>query len=439
MPSGGKALDIQYARSGDVSIAFHVVGDAPIDLVLVPDYVSNLVYDWESRRWRPFYERLAQSFRLILFDKRGTGLSDRGPLFPNLETRMEDLRSVLDAVDSERAVVFGPHEGSTMACLYAATYPERTIALALFQAAVYDTRPEAKTQRDLRWVREEWGTLTFADGLLAEICPTLLESSEDREWFANSIRLGASPAGAYALNRMWAETDLRDVLTAIHVPTLILSRGELGEADSRDVAKRIRGSRYVRLAGDDYWGMFLSPEMADELEQFVATLEQPPEPETVLATVVFTDLVRSSELVAQLGDREWAELLSRHNLAVRQQLTRFRGDEVDTAGDGFFASFDGPARAIRCARAVVEAVNELGLEVRVGVHTGECEIVAGKPTGIAVNTGARVAATAGASEVLVTGTVKDLVAGSGIEFEDRGERQLKGVPGEWRLYAVSSA
>jgi class 3 adenylate cyclase/pimeloyl-ACP methyl ester carboxylesterase len=437
MPSApGNALDIRYARSGDVSIAYHVVGDAPTDLVLVPDFFSNLVYYWESRHCRPFYERLARSFRLILFDKRGTGLSDRGGLFPNLETRMDDVRAVLDAVGSEKSVLFGSHEGSTMACLYAATYPERTIALALFQAAAYDDRPEV--EQELRWLREGWGTLAFADELCALVCPTLHRNPEDRAWFANSMRVGASPAAGYALNRMWSETDLRDVLPAIHVPTLVMSRGELAESDSLDVAARIQGSRYVRIAGFDYSEAFLSPEIVDEIEQFVATLERAPEPETVLATVLFTDLVGSSELATKLGDREWAELLSRHNTTVRQQLTRFRGGEVDTAGDGFFASFDGPARAIRCAWAVTQALHELSLEVRVGVHTGECEIVSGKPTGIAVNIGARVAAAAGAGEVLVTGTVKDLVAGSGFGFEDRGERELKGV-GQWRLYSVVDA
>ena len=252
------------------------------------------------------------------------------------------------------------------------------------------------------------------------------------------MRVGASPAAGYALNRMWSETDLRDILSAIHVPTLVMARGDLGEETAGPVAERIRNSRYVRIPGDDYWGMFLSPEIVDETERFVDTLERAPEPETVLATVLFTDLVGSSERASELGNREWAELLARHNATIRQQLGLFRGGEIDTAGDGFFASFDGPARAIRCARAITELVHELGLEVRIGVHTGECEIVSGKPTGIAVNTGARVAAAAGAGEVLVTGTVKDLVAGSGISFEDRGERELKGV-GAWRLYSVVSA
>jgi class 3 adenylate cyclase len=438
MPS--PALDVRYVRSGDASIAYHVVGDAPIDLVLVPDFFSNLVYDWESRHWRPLYERLAQSFRLILFDKRGTGLSDRGGLFPTLETRMEDVRAVLDAAGSERAVVFGPHEGSTMACLYAATYPERTIALALFQAAVQGSTEEdgggAEFGIGLHRIREGWGTLAFADKLLSVVCPTLHANPADREWFANSMRVGASPAAGYALNRMWEDTDLSGVLSAISVPTLVMARGDIGVAESTGVAERIKDARYVRLPGEDYWGTFLSPEIPDELERFVATLEEKPAPDTVLATVLFTDLVRSSELAADLGDRSWAELISRHNSAVRQELARFRGSEVDTAGDGFFATFDGPARAIRCACAIRDSLQELGLDVRIGLHTGECEVIGGKPTGIAVNTGARVSAAAQAGEVLVTGTVKDLVAGAGLDFEPRGEHELKGVPGEWRLYAV---
>ena len=432
------ALDVRYVRSGDASIAYHVVGDGPIDLVLVPDFFSNLVYDWESRHWRPLYERLARSFRLILFDKRGTGLSDRGGLFPTLETRMEDVRAVLDAVGSERAVVFGPHEGSTMACLYAATYPDRTTALVLFQpAAVW--QPTEEYDQELRQLRDRWGTLAYADELLAQTSPTLSANADDREWFANAMRVGASPAAAYALNRMWADTDLRDVLSAIHVPTLVLYRGDYPREEARDVADRIRNARLVRIPGDDYWGTFLSPEIPDELERFVATLEEAPEAETVLATVLFTDLVGSTERAAEVGDDAWAELVARHHAVVRGELRRFRGSEVDTAGDGFFATFGGPARAIRCAHAIHEAVEPLGLAVRAGVHTGECRLVGDKPSGIAVNIGARVAAVAGAGEVVVTSTVRDLVAGSGLSFEERGEHELKGVPGPWRLYSVVDA
>jgi class 3 adenylate cyclase/pimeloyl-ACP methyl ester carboxylesterase len=429
-------LDIRYARSGGIAIAYQVVGDGETDLVYVPDYMSNLVYNWMWHYWRDFYERLAQSFRLILFDKRGTGLSDHGGHFAALETRMDDLRAVLDEVGSSRAVVFGAHEGSGMAALYAATYPERVRALVLFHpGADIDNGPEE--QRGLADLRDRWGTRAYCDELLRHGCPTLYEQEEEREWFANELRLGASPAVAYALNRAFVETDLSEVLPAVRAPTLVLYRpGSLGERPALETARLIRGVRTIPVSGIDYFGLFLSPDIADEIERFVRGEEAPEVPDTVLATVLFTDLVRSTEKAAQLGDRAWHELLERHHALVRRELSRFRGEERDTAGDGFFATFDGPARAIRCAQAVIENVRELGLEVRAGVHTGECELHDGKPSGIAVNIGARTAAEAAAGEVLATSTVRDLVAGTGLTFQDRGERELKGVPGTWRLYGV---
>lgn len=433
---GVDELDIRYARSGGIAIAYQVVGDGETDLVYVPDYMSNLVYNWMWHYWRDFYERLAQSFRLILFDKRGTGLSDHGGHFAALETRMDDLRAVLDEVGSSRAVVFGAHEGSGMAALYAATYPERVRALVLFHpGADIDNGPEE--QRGLADLRDRWGTRAYCDELLRHGCPTLYEQEEEREWFANELRLGASPAVAYALNRAFVETDLSEVLPAVRAPTLVLYRpGSLGERPALETARLIRGVRTIPVSGIDYFGLFLSPDIADEIERFVRGEEAPEVPDTVLATVLFTDLVRSTEKAAQLGDRAWHELLERHHALVRRELSRFRGEERDTAGDGFFATFDGPARAIRCAQAVIENVRELGLEVRAGVHTGECELHDGKPSGIAVNIGARTAAEAAAGEVLATSTVRDLVAGTGLTFQDRGERELKGVPGTWRLYGV---
>jgi pimeloyl-ACP methyl ester carboxylesterase len=352
--------DIRYARSGGVAIAYQVVGDGDTDLVYVPDYLSNLVYGWESPRWRSFYDRLAQSFRLILFDKRGTGLSDYGGQFPSLETRMDDVRAVLDAVGSTSTVLLGSQDGCSMALLFAATYPERTRALALFHPVTeYSDSDRAEALTQLVRLREEWGTQEFCDLILSWNAPSLLDSEHERLWFANWLRVGASPAVAYAMNRAWVETDLGEVLPAVRVPTLVLYR-ECG----------------------------------------------------------------------------WRELLDRHHALVRRELLRFRGEEKDTAGDGFFATFDGPARAIRCARSVVDGVRELGLDVRAGVHTGECEVHDAKVAGIAVSIGARVAAEAGAGEVLVSQTVKDLVAGSGLEFGERGEHELKGVPGAWRLYSV---
>jgi class 3 adenylate cyclase len=432
--------DIRYAKSGGASIAYHVVGEGDVDLVYVPDFVSNLVFDWESPYWRRFYERLAHSFRLILFDKRGTGLSDGGGQFPTLETRMEDVGTVLDAVGSERAVLFGSHEGAAMATLYAATYPERTTALVLFQPLARGTDiGEEPTGPGLQQLRDEWGTQAWCDSLLSEICPTLAAAEEDRVWFANFLRVGATPAVAYALNRAFIETDLADVLPAVRVPTLVLHRGSLGEESSLEVARLIPGARAVRLPGEDWWGAFLSPELVDEIERFVAGERPPVVPDSVLATVLFTDIVRSTERAAELGDRAWRDLLAQHHALGRRELARFRGEERDTAGDGFFATFDGPARAIRCAQAIVEGVGRFGLDVRAGVHAGECELHEGKVAGIAVSVGARVAAAAGAGEVLVSSTVKDLVAGSEIQFQERGTQELKGVPGEWRLYAVAGA
>jgi class 3 adenylate cyclase len=431
-------LDIRYARSGGISIAYQVVGDGDTDLVYVPDYVSNLVFGWESPHWRPFYERLARSFRLILFDKRGTGLSDLGGHFPSLETRMDDVRAVLDAAGSSSAVLFGSHDGCSMAALYAATYPERTRALVLFHPVAHD--PEAQTdaaQEDLARLRDSWGTQEFSDEILRDSSRSLYEDPREREMFANWLRVGASPSVAYALNRAWFETDLREILPAVRVPTLVLYRRSLAEQLALDVAERIPGARALRVSGEDYGEVYLSEEIPEEIERFVAGEQIPDVPESVLATILFTDIVASSARAAELGDLAWRELLARHHALVRRELTRYRGEEKDTAGDGFFATFDGPARAIRCASAIVDGVQEVGLEVRAGVHTGECEVHEGKVAGLAVVIGARVAAQADGGEVLVSQTVKDLVAGAGVDFDERGEHELKGVPGTWRLYAVA--
>ena len=432
------ALDIRYARSGGVAIAYQVLGEGEVDLLYVPDWVSNLVYGWEIPSLRAFYERLATSFRLILFDKRGTGLSDLGGHFPALETRMDDVRAVLDAVGSSRAVLLAAQDGCSMAALYAATYPERTQALILFHPVAHN--PEAQTEEvraELADLRERWGTQEFCDELLAQGAPKLARDPEQRALFANLLRVGASPAVAYALNRAFYETDLRDVLPAVRVPTLVLHRPGYFEPHALDVTGRIDGARSLRISGDEEFDMHLSPEVADEIERFVAGKAAPEVPDTVLATILFTDIVASSARAAELGDRAWRELLERHHALVRRELARYRGEERDTAGDGFFATFDGPARAIRCAQAIVEGVRGLGLEVRAGVHTGECEVHEGKVAGLAVVIGARVAAAADGGDVLVSQTVKDLVAGAGLELDDRGEHELKGVPGSWRLYAVA--
>jgi class 3 adenylate cyclase/pimeloyl-ACP methyl ester carboxylesterase len=431
--------EIRYAKSEGASIAYQVVGEGERDLVFVPDFGSNLVYAWQSPYWPDFYERLGRSFRLILFDKRGTGISDRHGQFATLETRMEDLRAVLDAAGSTHTVLLGSHDGCDLAMLFAATYPERTTALALFHPVVSSPEIAPAEAKLLDRMRNEWGTQEFMDDLVAATCPTIYESEEGRRWFANWERVSLSPEFAYALNRAFSESDLRPVLPALRSPTLVLYRAGSPEEDLHlDVARRIEGARAVPVSGTDYWGIFLSPEIVDEIERFVAGEAPPTVPNSVLATLLFTDLVGSTQRTAELGDEGWRELLERHHAVVRRELVRFRGKENDTAGDGFFATFDGPARAIRCAQAIAGGLHGLGLDVRAGVHTGECEIHDGKVAGIAVAIGARIASSASPGEVLVSSTVKDLVAGSGIDFEDRGMKELKGVPGEWRLYAVSA-
>ena len=431
--------DVHYARSGDVAIAYQVIGDGPLDVVLVPDWVSNLVWAWHTPYWRNFYERLGSFARLIVFDKRGTGLSDRPRFFPDLETRIDDLRAVLDAVGSERASLVAAQEGCWMASLFAATYPERTRSLALYHPWLgrSDPRLEFPSEHDMLEVRDRWGTNAFADEML-EGNPTLEADDDYRAWFRDLVRLGASPGGAYAFNKMIAEVDFRDVYPSVHVPTLVLYRPYRSEARDMygDVARLIPDSRLVELPGGDYVGIFLE-DPAREIEAFLRDLPAYAEPERILTTVLFTDVVGSTERLSELGDANWRDLVERHHDLVRRLLSRYRGTEIDTAGDGFFATFDGPARAIRCARAIQAEIAELGISARAGVHTGECEIIDGKPGGLAIVVGARISAAAGAGEVLVSGTVKDLVSGSGIEFEDRGQRELKVVPGEWRLFAVA--
>ena len=431
--------DIRYVRSGGVAIAYQIVGDGGTDLVYVPDFMSNLVYAWEYPRWRDFYRLLAGSFRLILFDKRGTGLSDHGGQFATLETRMEDLHAVLDAAGSTRTVILASHEGCGMAALYAATYPERTTALVLFHpqacgAGVEDENALAY----LPELRERWGTQEYSDQILLEGCRSLYGSEEERRWFANYLRIGASPAVAYALNRALEEIDLREVLPAVRVPALIAYRTPERER-ALEVSALIPSSRAVQVSGEDYLEIHLSPEIVADIEQFVAGEPAPEVPQSVLATVMFTDIVGSTEHAAALGDSAWRDLLVRHHAVVRRELGRFRGQERDTAGDGFFATFDGPARAIRCGQAILAGIEPLGLEVRIGIHIGECEVHEDKLAGLAVVVGARIAATASAGEILVSGTVRDLVTGSGLQFADRGDAVLKGVPGTWPLHAIAGA
>jgi pimeloyl-ACP methyl ester carboxylesterase len=439
--------ETRYTRSGDVNIAYHVVGDAPRDLVLVPGWLSNIEVFWEDPAVARFLERLASFSRLILFDKRGTGLSDRVAEMPDLETRMDDVRAVMDAAGSERAALCGYSEGGPMCALFAATYPARASALVMLGSYA-----RLKPSPDHPWGRpsgaqeawneaceREWGGPLGIDIRL----PSLARDERVRRWWARFLRLSASPAAVLALNRMNYEIDIRHVLPVVRVPTLIVHSAEDRTVDvraGRYLAEHIPGARYVELPGIDHvpWGSDADA-ILDEIEEFLTGVRHGPEPDRVLATVLFTDIVGATEKAAALGDRRWRDLLESHHALVRRELARYRGREVDTAGDGFLAAFDGPARAIRCAAALTAAVRPLGLEIRAGLHTGECEVIGGKVGGIAVHTGARVAALAAPGEVFVSSTVKDLVAGSGIGFEDRGTHALKGVPGEWHLYAVASA
>jgi class 3 adenylate cyclase/pimeloyl-ACP methyl ester carboxylesterase len=427
--------DVSYAWSGDVAIAYQQLGDEPPDLVLLP-FLANIYTLWHAPNFAPVGRRLATGRRLIVVNPRGAGLSDR-PRGVTIESRMDDLRAVMDELGVERAAVLGLAEAAASCAVFAASFPERVERLVLYTpwargVADADERDAAFTE--LRRERAEWGRRNVLDAFARSINPQWADDPAYLEWFAWHHRLTSSPSAWSDFRRMQIELDVTDVLPAIRVPTLVLSK-ERYRPYGEEVAAAIPGSEHVVVPG--IGGAFHENEFAVEaVEAFLSGTPQPHVPDTVLATVLFTDVVESTQRAVELGDRRWRELLERHNELVRRELRRFRGVEVDTAGDGFFASFDGPARAIACARAVVDQVRTLGLEVRAGIHTGECERADAKLAGLAVNVGARVSAAAAAGEVLVSGTVKDLVAGSGIGFADRGSRELKGIPGEWRIYSV---
>jgi class 3 adenylate cyclase len=436
----------RYAKSGEVHIAYQVLGDGPIDLLWVPGFVSHLEYDWEHPRPARFFRRLASFSRLIRFDKRGTGLSDRVAI-PTLEERMDDVRAVLDATGSSRAALIGVSEGGPMSLLYAATYPERTSALVLYgsyaRRAWAPDHPFGVTSERMRGILEtlekDWGA-----SVAMEIwSPSMLGDEAYKQWRATYLRLAASPGAAISVMRMNMEIDARHVLPAIGVPTLILHRtgDRLTPVDqARHMAEHIRCAKLVELPGEDHTPWVGDTDaLLDEIEEFLTGIRHGPEPDRILATVLFTDIVGSTKRAVELGDRDWRELLEQHHAIVRRQLARFRGHEVNIAGDGFLATFDGPGRAIRCAVSICREVRSLGIDVRAGLHSGECQVEDSKVEGIAVHIGSRVAATAKPGEVLVSSTVKDLVVGSGIAFEDRGMHALKGVPGEWHLFAVAPA
>ena len=441
--------DVRYARSGDVAIAYQVVGDAAVDLVFVRGFAGDLLSAWEQPMLVRFIEDLAGFARVIMLDKRGTGLSDRVREVPTLETRMDDLRAVMEDAGSERAILWTAQEGARLATLFAATSPERVAGLVLFDPSAKGRRTpdypwaltEAQWRERLAEIRDGWGRTEFLDACLAEWSPRQRGDPEFRAWFLGHMRRSLSPGSALAFFRMVMESDVSDLLSVVRVPTVILSSAsERGPGEY--FARRIAGARLVELPatlrGIYHWVDDDASEVAlRETRGLVTTAQGENIPERTLATVLFTDLVASTDQAAAAGDRAWAELLQAHHALVRHQLDRFRGREIDNAGDGFLASFDGPARAIMCACAITEAVRTLGLNVRAGLHTGECEQIGDKLGGIAVHIGARIAAVAAPGEVLVSSTVKDLVAGSGLAFVERGDHALKGIPGEWKLYAIA--
>jgi class 3 adenylate cyclase len=430
--------DVSYAQSGDVSIAYQALGEGPPDLVFLP-FLSNLYTLWQAPLFAEFGRRLAEGRRLIVVNPRGVGLSDRPRGF-TIESRMDDLRAVIDGVGIDRPALLGWAEAAATCAVFAASNPDRVERLVLYDPwvrTVVDERERDEALARIREDRRHWGRRDALEEAARQFNPQWGDDEAYLNWFVWHHRLTASPATWAEFRRMQIDLDVSDVLPAIRVPTLVVAKERMRE-QSAEVAARIRGAEHVVVPGI---GRAMQ-ENQFAVEAVEAFLEGKPArriPDAVLATVLFTDLVGSTKRAAELGDRSWRELLERHNELVRIELERFRGVEVDTAGDGFFASFDGPARAIACARAIVEQVPTLGLGVRAGIHTGECERSGNKLTGLAVNVGARVSSAAGPGEVLVSGTVKDLVAGSGIEFEDRGAHELKGVPGEWRLFAVSDA
>ncbi|HZF36402.1 MAG TPA: adenylate/guanylate cyclase domain-containing protein [Candidatus Angelobacter sp.] len=435
----------RYAKNGGVSIAYQVFGQGPLDLVYVPGWISHVEYTWEQPACARLLERLSSFARVIMFDKRGTGLSDRDVGFPTLEERMDDVRAVMDTVGSERAALLGTSEGGNMSVLFAATYPERVVALVVF--GIFAKRiwspdyPWAPTpeQREgwYRLLEQDWGGVTD----LATLAPSRAADPAFAEWWATFLRMGASPSAALTLARTNTQIDVRAVLPAVRVSTLVLHRRGDRDAkieEGRYIAAQIPHAELRELEGEDH--LIYAGDVdgvVDEIEEFLTGVRPARDADRVLATILFTDIVDSTVRAADLGDHRWQELLGQHHRIVRQEIERLRGREVNSTGDGFVATFDGPARAIRCALATAAAVQRLGLQIRAGIHTGECELREGALAGIALHICARISALAGPGEILVSRTVHDLVAGAGIGFADRGVRTLRGVPGEWPILAVT--
>jgi class 3 adenylate cyclase len=440
--------ETKYARSGDVHLAYQVFGGGELDIVVVNGFVTHVELVWENEPWARALETLASFGRVINFDRRGSGLSDPVSDAPTLEERMDDVRAVMDAAGSERAALLGLSEGVPMSILFAATYPDRVQSLVCCGGMARSTEAEdypwgmpveALQEAGFELILPHWG-----EGAIVEVAaPSQADNPESRAFFGRMERASASPGMMAALATMFLDIDVRDVVPTVHAPTLILHRRHdrlVNVRHGRWLAEHMPNARLVEIPGDDHTFWYEHPELAlGEIQEFLTGVQYQPEPERVLATVVFTDIVDSTRTAAEFGDRKWREILERHQGTVRAELGRFGGREVKSIGDGFLATFDGPARAIRCARSIVDTSENLGIRVRAGVHTGECEVMGDDIGGIAVHIAARVSALAGPSEVLVSRTVKDLVAGSGLEFSERGVHTLKGVPDTWQLYAAAAA
>jgi class 3 adenylate cyclase len=433
--------ETRYARSGEVHVAYQVFGAGSVDLAFVPGFISNVEHYWDDPSHARWLRRLARFARVITFDKRGTGLSDRVSTMPGMDQRMDDVRAVLDAAGSSSAAILGVSEGGSLAALFAASHPERCRALVLYGAFArfahwFET--EEKLGRFFEYAETRWGT----GANLPIFAPSRKDDEAFKRWYARRGRLGASPAGVIALMRMNSEIDISAILPAIRVPTLVIHRTNdvaISVEGGRALARHIPNARLIELPGEDHLPYVgeNADQIVDEIEEFVTGSRAEAEPDRVLATVLFTDIVDSTRRASELGDRRWQALLAEHDQVLRRELERFRGRAVKTLGDGFLATFDGPARAVRCAAGIIEAVRPLGLQVRAGIHTGEIEIAGDDIAGIAVHIAARVAALAEGGQVLVSRTVRDLVAGSNLRFADAGARTLKGLPEQVQLFALA--
>ena len=436
----------RYANNDGVNIAYQVHGEGPRDLILVPGWVSHVEFVWEVEMYAAFLRRLASFCRFIMMDRRGTGLSDPVVDFPTLEQRMEDVRAVMDDVGSEKATLMGISEGGPMSILFAASYPERTNSLILYGTfAKYVETPDYPAGQSQEFldqlyagVRESWG-----EGVSAHMFgPSMVDDENFMRTWSKLERYAVSPGRIAEMLRQTMDCDTREILPVINVPTLVVCRtGDLATpiSMSRYMADNIPGAKFVELAGTDHFPWTGDVEkLLAVVEEFVTGTRHAVEADRVLATVLFTDIVESTKHAVEMGDRKWRDLLERHHGLVRREIDHFRGREVDNAGDGFFATFDGPARAVHCALSIRDAIAPLGVAIRAGVHTGECELLGEKVSGIAVHIGARVQSAASPNEILVSRTVKDLVVGSGLEFADRGEHELKGIPGNWQLFSASA-